>query len=306
MKEKNQKPILYASLFAIGVAFILVVLKITIYILSGSAAVLATLVDSIVDLFVSLMLFYALRYSFRPADDDHRHGHGKMEGLASLFQGTLMIGAGIYVIFESIERIANPQEINHHFLSIGVLLVSILLSFSVLIVQNHVLKRNHSLILEADFSHYKTDLFLNASVIVALLANYMSGPQWLDPVIALFISGYFFYTASRISKNSINVLMDRELSQEIRNHIGDLAKNHEGVLGFHDLRTRHCGMHYHITMDVELDKNLTLEAAHEIVRKLDEKIMGHYPKAEVMIHMDPEGDTDDPRHKVKDGHFSQS
>jgi len=303
-KEKNQKPILYASLFAILVAFILVVLKTTIYILSGSTAVLATLVDSIVDFFVSLMLFYALRYSFRPADEDHRHGHGKMEALASLFQGTLVIAAGIYVIFESLERFAAPQEITHHILAIGILLVSIALSFVVLMVQGRVLQKNQSLILEADFSHYKTDLFLNASVIFSLIMNVMHGPLWLDPLIALLISGYFFFTAYRITKNSINVLMDRELSDDIRQHIEGLVKNHHGVLGFHDLRTRHCGMYYHINIDVELDKSLKLEEAHDIVRALDQKIMDHYPNAEVMIHMDPEGDTDDARHKLKDGHFA--
>ncbi|MEM6812705.1 MAG: cation diffusion facilitator family transporter [Pseudomonadota bacterium] len=296
-KEKNRKPLLLASVYAVCISLILSIIKGVIFFLTGSTAVLATLVDSIIDVFVSGFLFYGIYYALRPADEDHRHGHGKMEGLASFVQSIFMFGAGLFVIIKSIEKFLEPTDIQNHLLAITILAISILLSASIIFVQRRVLKNNQSLILEADSAHYKTDLFLNVSVILSLVISFLSGPNWIDPLVALFIAGYFFYTAITIGRESINILMDRELSDEVRNQIAEITQGHEGILDFHDLRTRHCGMHYHITMDVELDKTLTLENAHNIVRGLDKKIIKAFPQAEVVIHMDPEGDTDDLRHK---------
>jgi len=297
MTENNGKSaILFASLWGLGTAVFLSVIKSVAFFQSSSASVMATMIDSFVDVIISLILFFALRYSLRPADNDHRYGHGKMEGVASLFQGALMAAAGLFVVFESFNRFASPVEVTDHSLAMIIIVIAMILSLVVLWVQKRALNKENSLILQADFAHYKTDIFLNASVIFALAFQYYDGPLWIDPVMAIFIAGYFFFTSYTVTKTSIDILMDKELPDKTRQHIFDMANTHEGILGMHDLRTRDCGKHYHISFDVELDKTLSLEAAHDIVRALDEKIMAQYPNAEIIIHMDPEGDIDDARH----------
>jgi ferrous-iron efflux pump FieF len=297
-----KKIALLASSCAVAAAIVLTVLKVGIFWLSGSAAVLATLIDSVLDVMMSLMLFFALRYSYKPADKNHRYGHGKMEGVAAVYQAAFMAGAGLFVVFESLDRFTDPVTVSSHGLAIAVLVITIILSIGVLAVQRWALQRANSLIIEADSAHYKTDIFLNGSVILALVIDFNNGPGWVDPFMALLIAGYFFFTAHTITRKSLGILMDKELPKETRAHIEKIVLKDDRVVSMHDLRTRDCGMHFHISFDVELDKTLSLEDAHAIVRDLDEEILAHYPHAEIIIHMDPEGDTADARHRISGLH----
>jgi ferrous-iron efflux pump FieF len=298
----NPRYALLASAWALGTVGILIAIKTYAYYLSGSAAMLGTLTDSVVDLAVSMMLLFAVRLSLKPADKQHRFGHGKVEGIAALMQGAFMAGAGIFLIFESTDRLIKPQELTHHKLTIIVALIAIALSFIVVWVQKFVLKRAPSLAIEADHAHYKTDIFLNGGVILAVGVSYYGGPIWLDPAIALLIAAYFLSTAWDITGKSLDMLMDKELPDDVRIQIEKIVEINKNIHGMHDLRTRMSGMDIHISFDVELDPSLTLQQAHDIVRDLDDEILKYYPNAEIIIHMDPIGDTSDPRHSVAGVH----
>lgn len=299
-KQNDIKPhyALFASLWAVAIVAVLIIIKAYAYYLSGSAAMMGTLSDSIVDALTSIMLFFAVRMSLKPADASHRFGHGKVEGLASLIQGALMSGAGLFLTMEAFERFINPVEVTHHKISIIVALIAVILSLLVVIVQKYVLKYAPSLAIEADHAHYKTDIILNMGVALAIAVNFYGGPQWLDPVFALLIAAYFFTTSWYITKKSVDMLMDREMPDELRQNIEKIVDDFPDIHGMHDLRTRMSGMNLYISFDVELSPDLTLHDAHEIVRNLDHKILEHYPNAEILIHMDPLGDTDDPRHNL--------
>jgi len=274
----------------------LILLKSYAYYQSGSTAMLGTLVDSIVDLAVSFMLFFAVKISLKPADEDHRDGHGKAEAIASLLQGGFMIGAGIFLGFEATRKFLNPVDIENHGLAIAVAFCAVVVSFVIISVQKVVLARVQSLAVEADYQHYKTDIFLNLSVILALLIGLYGGPSWVDSALALGMAGYFLFTAFGIIENSVDMLMDRELPDDVREEIMSIVVADKDVYGLHDLRTRMSGMKMHISFDVELDPTISLQAAHDIVRGLDHAILAQYPNAEILIHMDPQGDTEDPRH----------
>ena len=300
--KMNPRFALLASFWAVGTVTILIVIKTYAYYVSGSAAILGTLTDSITDAAISIMMLFAVRYSLKPADKDHRHGHGKIEGIASLMQGAFMAGAGVFLCFEAAERFINPAIVTHHKLAIIVAGVAIILSFIVVSVQKFALRRAPSLAIEADHAHYKTDIALNSAVILALVIDLYGGPVWLDPAFALLIAAYFLWTAFRITNRSVDMLMDKEMSLKVRQHIEDIVRQNLHVHGMHDLRTRQSGMQMHISFDVELYPELSLKQAHDIVRELDHAILEHYPHAEIIIHMDPIGDTDDPRHRVRGVH----
>ncbi len=295
-QKHNPRYALLASLFAIGSVTLLIIIKTYAYYVSGSTAMLGTLTDSIVDVAVSLMMLYAVKLSLKPADETHRHGHGKVEGIAALLQGAFMGGAGIFLGFEAFDQFINPTPLTHHKVAIIVATIAIMVSLIVVAVQKFSLKRAPSLAIEADHAHYKTDIFLNGTVIIALLASYYGAPLWIDPAFALIIAFYFLWTAFKITGQSVDMLMDKEMPEDVRQQIETIVAGFDNIHGMHDLRTRMSGMNMHISFDVELDPKITLKTAHDIVRTLDHAILEYYPNAEIIIHMDPLGDTDDPRH----------
>jgi ferrous-iron efflux pump FieF len=285
-----------ASCWAIGTVFVLIVLKSYAYIETGSTAILATLADSLTDACISIVMLIALRYALRPADKSHRHGHGKMEGIAALFQAAFLSGAGLFLIFEAFHRFAEPRLISNHTVGITVAGISVVLSLLLVMVQNYALKRAPSMIIAADQAHYKTDILLNGSVMLAMVVSLQGGPAWVDPACAIFVALYYGLTAVKIAADATDMLMDRELPEAVRNRIKDIIKRHPDVLGFHDLRTRKSGMVLHISFDVEIEASLSLKDAHEISRALEHDILDDYPMAEIIIHKDPYGDIHDTRH----------
>jgi ferrous-iron efflux pump FieF len=286
-----------ASFWALGTVAALIVIKAYAYWVSDSAAILATLTDSFTDAAMSLVMLMALRYSLKPADNSHRHGHGKMEGIGALFQSACLVGAAIFLIFESLNRFARPQEITGHVLGMWVAGIAIVLSIVLVSVQKYCLSRAPSLAIESDQAHYATDIALNGSVMASLLVGYNGGPLWVDPLCALAVAFYYLYTARKIGFKSLDMLLDRELPEAVRTRIRETIRRHPDILGYHDLRTRRSGMIIHISFDVEIDPQLPLKDAHELTRALEHDILADYPYAEIIIHKDPYGDTDDTRHK---------
>jgi ferrous-iron efflux pump FieF len=291
---------LFASIWAIVTVAILIVIKVYAYSVSGSAAVLASLTDSCTDALISIMMLFAVRYSLRPADSSHRHGHGKMEGIAALFQASFLAGAGLFLFFESTHRLMNPEPVSDHMIAMVVTGIAIVLSLILVLVQNYCLRRAPSLAIQADRAHYNTDVALNGGVLVALLVSYYNGPYFIDPLAAMVVAAFYGWTARKIALDATDMLMDRELPESVRDRIRAIIGRHTDILGFHDLRTRKSGMVLHISFDVEILADIPLKQAHDIVRALELDILADYPHAEIIIHKDPHGDIHDPRHPARE------
>lgn len=293
---------LIASAWAIATVTLLIVIKSIAYLKSDSTAILATLTDSINDAGISLMMLLALRYSLRPADKGHRHGHGKAEGLAALFQAAFLSGAGVFLALSALERFAQPVEVTDHVLSISIAGIAIVLSMVLVAVQKYCLARAPSLAIEADRLHYSSDVYLNGTVVLALLADYYGGPIWIDPLCGFAVAIYMFRAAYQIGGEAGDMLMDKELPKAVRERIKTIVMQHDDVHSLHDLRTRKSGMVLHISFDVEIDPEMSLREAHQVTRDLENMILVDFPRAEIIIHMDPVGDIHDARHTVKGVH----
>lgn len=293
----NANYALFASFWAVGTVLILIAIKVYAYAVTSSTAILATLTDSLTDGAISIMMLIALRYSLRPADRSHRHGHGKMEGIAALFQAAFLSGAGLFLIFEALRRFADPQIVTNHMIGIMVAAVSLIMSAVLVFVQKQCLKRSPSLVIEADQAHYKTDILLNGTVILSLMIGLYHGPAWVDPACAVFVALYYGAISIKIAVSATDMLMDKELPKAVRARIEGIIKKHPDILGFHDLRTRKSGMTLHISFDVEIDPAVSLKEAHEYTRALEHDILDDYPHAEIIIHKDPFGDIHDTRHQ---------
>lgn len=289
---------LIAGMASIATVLVLIVMKTVMFMLSDSASVLASLMDSLADITVSLMTYFAIRFSLKPADDNHRSGHGKIEGLAALFQASLIMLAGLALLWESARRLMNPHLVEYHELAIGVMLASIILSVVLVRIQSRVLKEAPSLAVEADQAHYSTDIIVNAGVIVVLLLLMAGAPLWIDTIFAMLVVVYLGWAARGIAIQGLDMLLDRELPETTRQAITDKVRAHANVLDIHDLRTSKSGMRIFISFDIEVDGEMKLTDAHNIARNVEYDLLRDFPHADIMIHVDPHGDPDDTRHKT--------
>jgi len=285
------------------VVIIIVILKGYAYYISGSTALLGSLVDSLGDGAISLITFVTLRYSLKPPDKEHRYGHGKAEGFSALLQASVIFGAAIFLILETINKFFFPVVIQHQMFGILVSVITIFLTILVVIAQKIAYRYAPSLALKADSTHYTSDILLNLLVIISLVINLLTNIVIVDLLMGVGIALFIAFSAFKIAKEATDMLMDKEISSKARDKIIKIVKSHKDVISMHDLRTRKSGMQIYISFDVELESTLSLKKAHDITVELDKAILAEFPNAEIMIHKDPEGLVSDHRHKVKGVHY---
>ncbi len=275
-----------ATYASVTVALILILLKGTVWAMSGSVSLLASLIDSFMDAGASLINLFAVRFALKPADKGHRFGHGKAEALAGLAQSAFITASAVLVFLQGIDRLINPQPLDAAWLGIAVMLFSILATIGLLLIQRHVIIRTQSTAISADALHYRSDLLMNASIILALILAYY-GVARADALFGLAIAVYIGYGAVRIGMTAIQILMDHELPVEVRNKALEAARAVPGVVGVHDLKTRESGQHWFMQLHVELPGNLSLEEAHTLGEEVRLAIQHIYPQADVLVHKDP-------------------
>lgn len=276
----------YASLVT---AFVLISVKLAASVATGSVSLLSTLLDSLLDAAASLLNLFAVMQALVPADREHRFGHGKAEALAGLGQAAFVAGSAVFLFFEVIDRLANPQPIARSGLAIGVLVFSIVVTIVLVRYQRSVVRRTNSLAIRSDSAHYFGDLMVNVAVIVAVLLTSQLGWLYADPLIAAGVGAYILYMAWGIAKDAFDMLMDRELPDAERAKIKALAAQDPRVLDVHDLKTRASGRHYFIQLHLEIDGRMTLEEAHKISAAVETRLHDAFPESEVIIHQDPAG-----------------
>lgn len=278
-----------AAIASISVALILIALKIFATICTGSLSVLSSLVDSCADFFASLITFISVKIAALPPTCSHRYGFGKVESLSALFQSAFIAGSGIFILYDGIMRLFRPFEITQTGFGIFVMCASLVLSAALITFQKYVTKKTHSAAISADSAHYVVDLATNTATIVSLIVIKYFDLLWFDTLAACLISLYLLFNAYAIGKTAIFVLTDKELDQEIRAKVLNVANNTDGVLGVHDLRTRDIGGTYLFEMHLEINGNLALNKTHKISQNVEDKILQLYPDAQIIIHQDPFG-----------------
>lgn len=284
---RHRRLLRLATRASLGVAAILILCKSVAWYLSGSVSLLAGLTDSILDGAASFLNLLAVHYSLRPADDDHRYGHGKAEALAGMGQALFIGLSAVLITMQAVERLKNPEPLGEAGLGIAVMVLSLVLTVALLTLQHKVVRETGSTAVRADSLHYRSDLMLNGSILVALVLANQGYPQ-LDAVFGLVIGMYILWSSLQIGKESTAILMDQELPPDVADQMLALACSVPGVLGAHDLRTRMSGQHWFVQLHLELPGQLTLSAAHALCVQAEAAIIAQFPKAEVLVHADPE------------------
>ncbi len=286
IKMNNEKWIKYASYASVSVAAILIILKSLAWFQTNSISILAALTDSVMDILASIVNLFAIRYALKPADNDHRFGHGKAESLAGLGQSLFIAGSAIYLLYNSVLRFSNPQEIHSEPIGMLVAAISFVLTLALLLFQRKVVKQTGSQAIQSDALHYFSDLMASVAIFASLLFSSFS-IEWVDPIVGIAIGLYILHSAWEIAETSIDILLDRELSDDIHEQILSIAKNYPDVRGVHALKTRKSGIKYFIQFHIEIDGDLPLKDAHKVSDDLENEIEASFDSAEVIIHQDP-------------------
>lgn len=293
ISEEHRKFLLKtASYSSFSLALLLIVVKCFAWIKTDAVSLQASFVDSLVDAVASFVNVIAIRHAIKPADTEHRFGHGKIEAVAAQAQSIFIGGTALLVLFDALHRLIHPKPVYDTTLGLWVVGFTIVSTSLLVIFQMHVVKVTRSTAIKADSLHYRGDLFLNASVAVALVASGHFGFLYIDSLCGMGIAIYILYTTWQIAKEAFNILVDRELPDRERERIEKIVLSHPNVKGMHDLKTRSAGPHHFIQLHLELDGHLTLHNAHQISLSVTNALKKEFPGTEVLIHEDPFDDRD--------------
>lgn len=281
-----------AALASIVMAVILIVLKTYAALQTSSMAMLGSLADSGLDLVASLIILVGVRIAAAPADTEHRFGHGKAEALAALVQVILISLSAVFIGFRAVQRLLSGAHTVDAELGIGVSVIAMVLTAALITYQRHVVKRTGSLAIGTDRLHYSSDLLLNGSVIVALGLDQYAGWTGADAIFGVLIALWLLWGAWSASSHALDQLMDREWPDELRERFLAATKEYPALTGLHDLRTRSSGTHYFAQFHVWVPAEWTVQEAHDRLDAIEEELQQRFPDTEILIHVDPEGQTD--------------
>ncbi|MCR5536405.1 MAG: cation diffusion facilitator family transporter [Succinivibrio sp.] len=278
-----------AGIASVSTACAFILAKFVVWILSSSSSIFASMTDSMIDSVASIINLIAIRYSIKPADQQHPYGHYKAQSLASLAQGAFIAASGCLLIAHGAERISTPMQVQHYELALGVSVLSIVVTVMLVLFQGYVYKKTRSEAVGADRFHYLSDVWLNLGVIVALLLS-QYGYLWADGLFSVLIGLLIVKGAVSIGSKAMDVLLDKSLSAKDTGIIMEEILKVPGVQSLHGLKTRQAGPQIFIQCDVVMDGQISLNEAHTVANHVKERLEALAPGGDITIHMDPHDD----------------
>jgi cation diffusion facilitator family transporter len=273
-------------------ATFLLLVKLTIGIASGSVAVLASAIDSLLDMLVSILNFFAIKKSEENPDEEYHYGKGKVQAIAAVIEGTVITISGIYIIYEGITKLVKSEGTTLLGPSVIAMFASIIVTFLLVKYLLRVAEETGSLVIKADALHYSTDLWSNSAVLVALCLVWLSGYDQIDAIFGIGIGVYIIYSAYEIIVEGVEILLDKALDGNIVASIGEILSKHPEITSYHWLRTRSDGTTNFVEFHMVLRPNMLLLEAHRIADEVEDRIMKLDKKRRWVItpHFDPYDD----------------
>ncbi|MGE4272191.1 MAG: cation diffusion facilitator family transporter [Desulfitobacterium sp.] len=267
---------------------LLIIFKAIAGILSGSVSIISEAIHSGMDLIASLIAFFSVRQSAKPADREHPYGHGKIENISGIAEGLLIFVAAGLIIKEAIAKIQAPVAIEQTGIAIGVMLGASIVNLLVSRKLYQVAKEEDSMALEADALHLKTDVYTSLGVAGGLVLIKVTGLNVLDPLVAIIIALLIIKEAWHLCYNAFQYLLDTKLSDEEEARIKKIISDHHGIFkDYHKLKTRKSGNMKHIDFHITVDPYLTVKEVHDIIGDLKMDMCHEFGNTRVNVHVDP-------------------
>lgn len=286
-EQQKNKLMLLASGASIATTTALLILKTGAFFLTGSIAILSSLFDSVQDFMTSFVNMVAVHQAIQPADNTHRFGHGKAQGIGSLLQAFIIAVSAVLLLIESITHLLHRQSIEHIGLGVTVILISVILTFLLVTFQNFVIRKTDALSIKADKAHYGGDILMNLGVLISLLISKYLGWQWIDGAFGILVALYLFHAIWKIMQEACAMLMDKELPENIRKNVSSLVLKVPLVKNISALRTREGGNKQFVQFNVQFDGKVSLKTVHDQLDLIEQILHENYPNMEVIIHAEP-------------------
>jgi len=291
-KDMKMSPQKRATIVSSSVATLLVIVKLVLGVASGSVAVLASAIDSFLDMLVSILNFFAIKKSEESPDSEYHYGKGKIQAIAAVIEGTVITISGLYIIYQAIQKITSGAVTSLLTPSIIAMSFSIIITYALVRYLLRIAKETDNIVIKADALHYKTDLWSNAAVLVALGAVYFTGLDEIDAVFGLGIGLFIIYSAYEIIQEGLEILLDRALDADTVEKINEIISDHPEVTSYHWLKTRTDGTTNYVEFHMVLRPNMLLLEAHRIADEVEDKIhlLDQNKKWIITPHFDPYDD----------------
>ena len=276
----------------------LTALKFVVAFMSGSVGVLSEAIHSLLDLVSAGLSFFTVRHAIKPADQDHPFGHGKFETLSSLFETVLLIVAAGMIIHEGIDQLNSPRELSHEWAAIGVIFVSLVVSFWAYRHNRQAAESTDSSALHVNALHFLSDVVASVGVLIGLVVIKFTGWKIIDPLMAFAVAGYIGVISSKQLLSALRELLDSPLPAlelaQIQQIIDSYRKSYPGAqagdvfsIEAHNLRTRKSGAHRHIDFHLVVCGLMSVDQSHALCDEMELKIAQILPNSTIQIHVEP-------------------
>jgi len=291
-KDMKMSPQKRATVVSSSVATLLVIVKLVLGVASGSVAVLASAIDSVLDMLVSILNFFAIKKSEETPDSEYHYGKGKIQAIAAVIEGTVITISGLYIIYQAIQKITSGAATSLLTPSIIAMSFSIIITYALVRYLLRIAKETDNIVIKADALHYKTDLWSNAAVLVALGAVYFTGLDEIDAIFGLGIGLFIIYSAYEIIQEGLEILLDRALDAAVVEKIDEIISTHPEITSHHWLKTRTDGTTNYVEFHMVLRPNMRLLEAHRIADEVEDQIhlLDQNKKWIITPHFDPYDD----------------
>jgi len=277
-----------ASAFAVASAFVLSVTKFSVGTMSGSMTVLSSGLDSLLDVFMSAMNFFAIKKAAEPADESHPYGHGKAESIAASIQALVIIFTGAFIIYKAAQKFIHKEAIFYSGLDLGVMCLSLVFSLLISSVLKRIGRRTESNALMADALHYTSDLYSNSAAILAIILTYWTKMFFFDIMFAVITGLIIIVSAMRILKGGVSGLMDSRIPRPLENEIESIIDATAfPCAGYHKFRTRSSGNKKYIDFHLLICRRLHIDEAHGLANAIESRIAERLTAVDTTIHLEP-------------------
>ena len=281
-----------ATIIATTTAFFLAILKLSVGIFSGSIAILASAIDSLLDMGISIFNFVAVKNSWKDPDDQFNYGRGKIEALAAFLEGIIIAMAGIFIAYESVSRIIYQKPVGEIGIGVVVMIVSVIVTGWLVGYLESVAKKTKSIVIASDALHYKTDLLSNLAILVGLILVAWLWWNYIDAIIGIGIAIYIAFSAFDIVKKWFLLLLDVSLDEIHVVNILDILDNHKELSDYHNFRSRESGGVKFVEAHLVFHENISLLDAHRVSHEIEDEIRKLDTDSEwsILFHLDPYDD----------------
>lgn len=265
----------------------LIIVKFLVYKITGSLAIFSSFTDSSLDFVSSLITFVALKYSLKKENHKYNYGYHGVIDIATVIIAGFIIATSITVFYKSIINLINKTVIEYSDASVYAMSFSTLSSIVISLFLYYVYRKTQSILVKSEIAHYSSDIFTNAGVLISLLVGKFYTSYLIDPIIAIIMALISLKPATDILINAINNIMSKEVDEDIRQKIIEIAMRDKTVMGYHKFKTRKSGERIFIQIDIELPSDIPFKLAHDIVDKIQHDVENEIENSEIILHADP-------------------